>query len=141
MNGITELLGRRRIRIVCAKVCVIGLVAVRAPMALVFAGVRVVDDDAVVTVTVGNVDFIRILIDEDLCRPPQVFDVVTAFAGANLADLHQELSILSELHDHAVVGVTLNARGLTLAWCSSLRRLLPTPGRAARSCGSRGRSG
>ena len=39
------------------------------------------------------------------------------------------------------MGITLNARGLTLAWCRSLRRRLPTPGRscATRSCGTGGR--
>ena len=106
MNGISELLGRRRVRIVRSEVRVFRFVAVGAPMPFVFAGSASIDNDAMIAITIGDIDFVGVFIDKDLRRPPQVFDIVAAFARADLSDLHQEFSILSELHDHAVVEVT-----------------------------------
>src|SRR5262249_48923383 len=148
MHWIAELLRRRSIGIVCAEIGVLRLVAVGAPMPLVLAGLGVVHDDAMISIPISDVHFIRVLIDENLRRPPEVFDVVAAFARADLADLHQEFSILSELHDHAVVSVR-NTRDLTFIRCCPTSRLstacrCSTSSRAGRSCsarGSRGRAG
>src|SRR6185312_17247511 len=51
----SELLDRRHLGIVVAEVRVLGLVAVRAPVALELAGFGVDDDDALVAVAVGDV--------------------------------------------------------------------------------------
>ena len=72
-------------------------------MPFVFSGIGVEDDDAVIAVAIGDIDFIGSLIDESLRRPPEIFDIVAAFALAGLADLHQEFSILSEFQNHVVV--------------------------------------
>src|SRR5207237_7109763 len=93
---------------------------------------RVVHDNAMVTVAVGNIHFVRILIDKDFCRKPEVLDVVTAFTGADLADLHQELSVLGELHDHAVVKVTQTSHRLALVRSCALPAAGPTSSAARR---------
>src|ERR1019366_5262228 len=66
MHGIAELLGWRAFGIVTAEVGVVGLVAVSAPVALVLAGFGVKDDDAVVAVAIGHVDFVGLGIDKNL---------------------------------------------------------------------------
>ena len=58
VHGIAELLIERRIRIVIAQVGVVRLVAVSAPMPLVFSRVRVEHDHALVAIAVGDVQFI-----------------------------------------------------------------------------------
>ena len=77
--------------------------AVGAPVAFVRAGLGVEHDDALVAVAVGDIQLVGLRIDEDLSRQPEILGVVAAIARAGLADLHQEFSILRELHDHAVV--------------------------------------
>ena len=69
MHRVAELLRGRRIGIVRAEIGIVGLVAVSAPMALVLSGLSVIDDHAVVAVTVGDIEFIRRFIDEHFCRP------------------------------------------------------------------------
>src|SRR5437764_14897380 len=68
------------------------LVAVRPPVPLVLAGVRVEDDDAPVAVSVADVDLIGGDVFPDLCRLPEVLDVVAAVVDAVLADLEQKLA-------------------------------------------------
>src|SRR6266481_79120 len=55
VHGIAELLGRRRIGIVGAEVGVIGLLTIGAPVALVLSGFRVLDDHAMIAVTIGYI--------------------------------------------------------------------------------------
>ena len=88
--------------------------AVGAPVPFVLAGLGVVNDDAMIAVTVGDVQFVGLPVDECLGRQPEIFDVVAAFALAGLADLHQELAVLGEFQDYAVVEVTLHAADLAL---------------------------
>src|SRR6202035_2314783 len=103
MHGIAELLGGRRIRVVGAQIRVVRFVAVRAPVALVLAGVGVEDDDAMVAVAVGNVDFIGLLVDESFGGQAEILHVVAALAVVGLADLHQKFSVLRKFQDHVVV--------------------------------------
>src|SRR2546427_8235836 len=49
-----ELLGGRSIRVVWTKIGVIRLVAIGAPVALVFAGIGIIHDDAMVAVPIGD---------------------------------------------------------------------------------------
>src|SRR5438093_4242770 len=133
MHWITELLSRRRIGVVRPEVRIFRFVSVSAPVTFVFAGFGIIDDHAMVAIAIGDVHFVGLLVDERFRRPPEVFGVVTAFALAGLADLHQELSGLRELQNHGVVEVTLNAarlifiQHLLAAWrtscASSARRL------------------
>src|SRR5262249_26022619 len=101
-------------RIVSAQVDVFGAMAVRAPVPLVLTRLRVVDDDAVVAVAVGYIDFVGYFVDEGFRRQPQVLGVVAALALSRFADLHQKLAVVRELQDHRVVEIALDAAGLTL---------------------------
>ena len=58
MHRIAKLLRGRAIRIVRARVGVVGLVAVSAPMPLVLAGVGIEHDHAVIAVTIGDIQLI-----------------------------------------------------------------------------------
>ena len=98
-------------------------------MTFVFAGVGVIHNHAMVAVAIGHVDFVCIFVDEDLRRPPQVLDVVAPLARADLADLHEEFSVLGEFHDHAVVGISDHRSGLPFRRWSARR--LPARGSAA----------
>src|SRR6266550_3260326 len=99
VHRVAELLVDRRVRIVKAHVRVVRLVPVGAPMPLVLPRVGVKHDDAFVAIPVGDVQFIRLRIDEHFRRPFQVFSIVAAFALERMADLHQEFSVLRELQD------------------------------------------
>src|SRR5882762_6667249 len=55
VHWITKLLRRRPIGIVGAEVGVIGLLTIGAPVALVLSGFRVIDDHAVIPVTIGYI--------------------------------------------------------------------------------------
>src|ERR1700722_18537847 len=103
MHRITKLLCRRIVRIVSAKVRIVGLVAVGTPMALVLAGIGIKNDYAMVGVTIGDVNLIGLLVDKRFRREPEIFNVVAAFAVIGFANLHQELPILCKLQDHVVV--------------------------------------
>jgi len=72
-------------------------------MPLVFPGVRIKNDDAVVAVTVGDVKLVRRLIDEHFSGTLEVFEIVAALALTGMPDLHQEFAVLREFQDHVVV--------------------------------------
>src|SRR5262249_30543621 len=112
MDRISELLRRHRIRIVWTQVLIARLIPVRAPMAFVFSCFGVVDDHSVVAVTICDVRFIFLFVDEDFGWASQILHVVAALALAGLADLHEKFSGLGELQDHGVVGITQRAAGL-----------------------------
>src|SRR2546427_6278374 len=127
-----ELLGGRSIRVVWTKIGVIRLVAIGAPVALVFAGIGIIHDDAMVAVPIGNIDFVRVLIDKDFCRKPEILDIITALTGGDFTNLHHELTVLVKLHDHTVVEVTQSPRGLALVGsCAAARSASSSAGRSA----------
>src|SRR5207247_9405348 len=73
-------------------------------------------------VPIGNIDFVRVLIDKDFCRKPEILDIITAFTGGDFTNLHHELTVLGKLHDHTVVEVTQSSRGLALVGsCAAAR--------------------
>jgi hypothetical protein len=76
---------------------------VRTLMPLVFAGVGVEQDHSLITVPVSDVQFIGFGIHPHFGRSSKICDVVAAFARSSLANLHQELSVLGKLQDHAVM--------------------------------------
>ena len=119
--------------IVAAERRIVGLVAVGAPVALVLAGLGIEDDDAVVAVAIGHVQFVGLRVDVHLGRALQVLDVVAALALAGLADLHQKLARLGELQDHVVVEIA----GCGLAFRRRSPRA-PAPRAARRHCRERG---
>ncbi len=104
MHRVAELPGRRRFRVVVAEIGIVGLVAVRAPVAFHFPGIGVHHGDAFVGVAVGDVSFVGLGIDPDLGHSPEVLEVVAAGILAIAAQLHQEFPVLGELQD---VGVSL----------------------------------
>ena len=69
MHRVSELLAGRRIRIIFPEIGIVRFLAIGAPVPLVLAGVRVVDDYAMVAVTVGNVQLIGFRIDVGLGTP------------------------------------------------------------------------
>src|SRR5258705_7184810 len=66
MHRIGELLRHRRLGVVGRLFVVVGRIAIGAPVPLVGAGGGVEHDDAAVAVTVGDVDFVCILVDRGL---------------------------------------------------------------------------
>ena len=102
-TGLRNCCSGRRVGIVRARVGIVGLVPIGAPVPLVFAGIRVEHDHAMVPVTIGDVQFVGLGIDKRLGGPAQILDVITAFAASGFADLHQELSVLREFQHHIVV--------------------------------------
>src|SRR5437588_10879602 len=106
MHRITELLSQRIVGIVAAQRCVVGLMAIGAPVALVLAGVGIEHDHTVIAVAVCDDQFIGFLVDEQLGRTLDILGVVAALTLAGLADLHQEFAVLSKLQNHVVVVVT-----------------------------------
>ena len=102
MHRIPELLCGRRIRIVRPKVRIVGLVAVRAPVAFVLSGLGVVDNHAMVAVAVRDIKLVGGPVHEHFRRAFQVLGVIAALALHRMADLHQELSVLREF-EHLVV--------------------------------------
>src|SRR5579862_3642918 len=94
MDGIAELLGNRLIGRVRAEVDVVRLVAVGTPIAFEFSAIGVEDDNALVAVSVGDVDFIGLLVDENLGGQSEIFSIVTAVALSGGTDLHQKLAVL-----------------------------------------------
>ena len=75
---------------------------VRAPMALVLAGVGVEDDDAAVAVPVGHEDLVRLGVDANVGRAAKPRRVVAPAERPRAADLHQECPVARELEDLAV---------------------------------------
>ena len=73
--------------------------SVRAPMPLVLTGVRVIDHDPPVSVSVSDEDFVRVRIDPDTCGTPEEIRIIAAAGLVVLPDLHEQLAIASELHD------------------------------------------
>src|SRR5207245_3714351 len=99
---------------------------------LVFAGFGIIHDDAMVVVPIGNIDFVRVLIDKDFCRKPEILDIITALTGGDFTNLHHELTVLGKLHDHTVVEVTQSSRGLALVGsCAAARSASSSGGRSA----------
>src|SRR5437868_15232497 len=82
---VAELLRDWGLRIVIAKVGVVRLLTVRAPIPLELAGGGVEHNHAAVPVAVGNVQFIGLLIDEEFGREAEVGGVIAAFAHARFA--------------------------------------------------------
>src|SRR5499426_1541911 len=76
-----ELLRRRRVRIVATEVGVVGFVAV----------------------AVGDVGFVGLRVNEDFGHSPEILRVVAAAVLALMAELREELAVLSELQDVGVV--------------------------------------
>src|SRR5579883_2853719 len=103
VDGIPKLLRGRIVGIVAPQIGIIGLMPVRAPVALVLAGFGIEHDHAMIPVPVGNISLVGLRVDENLGGQPQIRDVVAALALVRLADLHQEFSLLRELEDHVVV--------------------------------------
>ena len=73
--------------------------AVCAPVALVGAGRRIKDDDAVIHVAVGHIELVRRAVDDDVRGCAEVRRVVASFALPRLSDLHHELPAARELQD------------------------------------------
>src|SRR6266851_312312 len=104
VHRIAELLIDGRVRIVNAGIGVVRLMTVGAPMPLVLPAVGVKYDHAFVAIAIGDVQFIRFRIDEQLRRTFEVFGIVAALALEWMPNLHQESSILRELQD-LIVGI------------------------------------
>ena len=82
---------------------VVRALAVRAPVALVVARGRVIHDDALVDIAVGDEQLVGLRLDVEVGRSAQVIGIVAALVHARLADGEQVLALLRELHHvHAV---------------------------------------
>ena len=96
VHGPAELRGRWLRRIVRRCLLVAGRLAVRAPVPLVGARLRVEHDDAPVAVAVRDVDFFRRNVDVEVGRAAEIRGVVAAFGLAALADLQHEFAVERE---------------------------------------------
>ncbi len=88
MNRAAELLIVWRIGIVRAGISVVWLMTVRTPVPLVFAGVCIEHDHSLITVPVGDVQFIGFGIHPHFGRSSKICHVVAAFARSCLSNLH-----------------------------------------------------
>src|SRR5206468_374095 len=98
-----ELLRWRRLWIVLAVRPVLRLVAVRAPVALHLARVRIDNGDAAIQITIGDVGFVRLRIHPDLRDASEVLEIVATLVAAITAELHQELAFFRELENVRVL--------------------------------------
>src|SRR5262245_63572561 len=103
MERSAELFGRRRVRIVATEVGVVGFVAIRAPVALELAGIGIDNCHTFVEVAVCYVGFVSLRVNEDFGHSPEIIGVVAAGGLALVAELREELAVLSELQDMGVV--------------------------------------
>ena len=71
-------------------------------MSLVAAGPAIEDDDAAITVAIGDEYLVGLRMDEDRGWPTQVRGVVAVLALVPLANLHEELAAARELEGMAV---------------------------------------
>ena len=99
----TELLHRRRVRVVRAKVFVVRLVAVSAPHALEGQRLGVDHDDAAVPVAVTDIQLIVYGIHRQVGGAAEVLRVGAAATLALMAELRQELALRRELKDLVVL--------------------------------------
>src|SRR5580704_11252126 len=88
--------------------------AIGSPMALVFAGVGIEDDNAVIAVAIGYIQFVRLRIHVQLRRAFQVLQVVATLALAGFANLHEKLARLREFQNHVVV--VISGRRILAFW-------------------------
>src|SRR5215475_7637402 len=77
-------------------------------MPFVLAGICIEHDHAAVAVPVGNVDFVGFRLRHDLCRPPEVLQVVASVLNALFTELEKKLALLVELENLSVL-VTVSA--------------------------------
>src|SRR5215813_5851397 len=103
MHRGAELFGKRSVRIVATEVGVVGFVAIRAPIAFELAGVSVNHGHAFVEVAVGDVGLVGLRVNEDFGDSTESLRVVAAAVLALMAELREELAVLSELQDVGVV--------------------------------------
>ena len=92
MDGVAELLRQRRVRTVRAQVGIVRLMTVSPPITFVGPRIGVEHNNAMVAVSVGDVNFIGLRIDENLRGQPEILDIIAAFASAGFPDRHQELT-------------------------------------------------
>jgi len=77
---------------------IFGTIAVGAPVAMVFAGCAIEDDDASVAVAVGDEHFVVARIHPDLRRTSHQRRVIASARLVVPADGHQDLASLAEFH-------------------------------------------
>ena len=99
----SELLDRRRVRLVRTKIFVVGLVAVRTPHTLESERPGVDHDNAVVPVAVGDIQLIACGIHRQVGGAAQILRVRAAAALALTAELRQELALCRELEDLGIL--------------------------------------
>src|SRR5262249_32157994 len=97
MDGVVEALRRRALNKLRARReldCIVGLLAVCAPVAFVGASVGVKNNYAAIEVTIGDKELIRLCIDEQAGRTAEILRIVAAAVLTGVADLHEELAVL-----------------------------------------------
>src|SRR5262245_54500031 len=114
-HRVAVLLRHRVARFVGSKLGIAGLLAVGAPPAFDLAGVAVDHSEAPVAIAVGDVAFIGLGIDIDLCDPSEVLRVIAARVLALMAGLRQELAVRGELQDLSVLGAVAAEPDIALA--------------------------
>ena len=118
VHGVAVLLGRRRGGIVWAQVCVVGGLAVRAPMTFVLSGGGVEYNDASVLVAVCDIELVGACIGHGHGWPAETGRRYCCPGAPGVADLQQELAIAREL-EHLMVGDLAVARQPYVA-CGSI---------------------
>src|SRR5262249_36572406 len=98
-----ELLGASRSVHTITRDAIVRLVAVSPPHPLELSRIGIEHDDPAILVAVSDEHLVRLLPDPDLRRTVQVLGVETALARLRVADLHEELAVVCELEDLAVL--------------------------------------
>ena len=106
MNGIVETFRRgslNELRAWRELEVVVGLLPVCAPMTLVFAGVRIKYDDAVIKVSISHEQLVCLRVYKQTGRASQVLRIIAAAILSCMPDLHEELSLIRKLQDLVVL--------------------------------------
>ena len=96
------------------KIGIIGLAPIRAPMTLVSAGLSIEDDDTMIQVSVGDIELVCLLIDDEAGWTAHIFRVVASTVFSTVADLHQEFAVASEFQNLVVLRSCSCEKGSTL---------------------------
>ena len=103
VHGIAELLRDRRLGIVGRLLVVGRRLAVGSPVPLVGERRRIEHDDAAVAVAVGDIDFVRVLVERGFGGFAELRGVVAVGARRDLADLRDEFAVEGEFQDRVVI--------------------------------------
>src|SRR3984893_8136512 len=99
MHWIGELLRERGIGLVGRHLLIARFLAIRAPMPLIGARFGVEHNDAAILIAIGDIKFVRLLIERDMGRPAKLVRAVGIAGGIRVANLVEKFPVSGEGKD------------------------------------------